>query len=48
MTPPQDATAFAALQAIESGEWDKYLLRLKAAIIARMRTEGYAQHLIAG
>jgi hypothetical protein len=31
----------AALDAIESGDWDRYLLRLREAIEARMVTGGY-------
>lgn len=37
----QDAQAFAALEAILSGEWDRYLIRLKGGIRQRMASEGY-------
>lgn len=40
--------AFSALDRIEAGDWDRYLLRLRAAIQARMRTDEYTQHIIAG
>lgn len=40
--------AFAALTAIEAGEWDRFLLRLRAAIEQRRRTDAYKAHLIAG
>ena len=42
------AAAFAALEAIQSGEWDRYLLRLRAAINERMKTEGYRDHIVVG
>lgn len=35
------AAAFAALEEIEAGSWDHYLLRLRAGIEGRMRTEAY-------
>jgi len=43
MTEPPDhsAAAFAALQAIQAGEWDRFLLRLRAAIRARIDTDDY-------
>jgi hypothetical protein len=42
------AEAFAALDAIESGRWDRYLLRLRAAIEIRRQTDEYKAHIIAG
>lgn len=42
------AAAFAALEAIEAGEWDRYLLRLRAAIEQRRKTCDYAKHIVAG
>lgn len=42
------AHAFAALEAILAGEWDRYLLRLRAAITKRLATEAYQQHIVAG
>jgi hypothetical protein len=44
----QQAAAFAALEAIESGAWDRYLLRLRGAIEQRRRTPDYAAHIVAG
>jgi hypothetical protein len=43
-----EAAAFAALEAIEAGDWDRFLLRLRAAIEARRKTEEYQAHIIAG
>jgi hypothetical protein len=43
----QSASAFAALTAIESGDWDRFLLRLRAAIEARRGTDEYWQHVVA-
>lgn len=42
------ADAFAALTHIEDGDWDRFLLRLRAAIDARRKTEAYQRHIIAG
>ena len=42
------AAAFAAMEAIESGEWDRYLLRLRAAIEQRRKTQEYRDHIIVG
>lgn len=44
----QQAAAFAALTAIERGEWDRYLIRLNAAIKQRMRTEAWQRHIVVG
>lgn len=43
----ESAAAFAALRAIESGSWDRFLLRLQAAIRQRLQTEDYRQHIVA-
>lgn len=43
-----ESAAFTALEAIQSGEWDRYLLRLRAAIEARRQTADYRRHIIAG
>ena len=43
-----DAAAFAAMEAILSGEWDRFLLRLQAAIRERRMTPEYEAHIIAG
>ena len=49
MGPPfNSAAAFAALTAIESAEWDRFLLRLRAAIEQRRQTEDYHAHIVAG
>jgi hypothetical protein len=48
MTDTVSSAAFAALTAIEAGEWDRYLLRLLYAINQRRHTEGYLDHLTAG
>jgi hypothetical protein len=48
MTDPIAPTAFAALLAIENGDWDRYLLRLRAAIEQRRKTEAYRRHIIIG
>jgi len=42
------ADAFAAMEHIEAGDWDRFLLRLLAAIGARRKTEEYKAHIIAG
>jgi hypothetical protein len=42
------AAAFAALNAIEAGDWDRYLLRLRAAIDMRRETAAYKATLIIG
>lgn len=42
------AAAFAALEAIESGQWDRFLLRLQAAIKQRRQTDDYRRHIVAG
>ena len=36
MTDKEAPAAFAALEKIESGDWDRYLLRLRAAINQRL------------
>jgi hypothetical protein len=46
--PSISAAAFAALTAIESGEWDRFLLRLRAAIEQRRQTDDYRAHIVAG
>ena len=43
-----DADAFAALEHIVAGDWDRFLLRLRAAIDARRKTDEYGAHVIAG
>jgi hypothetical protein len=43
----EQAAAFAALTAIETGDWDRYLLRLQAAIRRRLLTEEYKRTLVA-
>ena len=48
MSSDHQAAAFAALQAIQSGEWDRYLIRLQAAIFHRRQTEEYRDHIVAG
>lgn len=40
--------AFAALNHIENGDWDRFLLRLRGAIELRRATDEYEQHIIAG
>lgn len=47
-TDSQQAAASAALTAIESGDWDRFLLRLRAAIEQRRQTPEYQRTLIAG
>jgi len=42
------AAAYAAIESIEDGEWDRYLLRLRAAINQRIQTESYRRHIVAG
>ena len=42
-----EAAAFAALQAIEAGEWDRFLHRLIGAINMRRDTDEYRAHLVA-
>ncbi len=39
--------AFAALDAIESGAWDRYLVQLQAAIRRRLRAAGYRAKMTA-
>jgi len=48
MNADQSAAAFAALEAIQSGDWDRFLLRLRSAIEQRRATQGYRDHIIAG
>jgi hypothetical protein len=43
----RQSEAFSALDRIESGDWDRYLLRLQAAINMRTRTDDYRAHIIA-
>lgn len=47
MSSPEAAAAFSAIEAIQSGDWDHFLLRLRAAIIDRLRTDAYYEHLTA-
>lgn len=47
MSSPEAAAAFAAIEAVQSGDWDNFLLRLRAAIINRLRTDAYYEHLTA-
>lgn len=42
------AAAFAAIEAIQSGEWDRFLSRLRGAINQRTQTDEYKSTLIAG
>lgn len=42
------AAAFAALESITSGEWDRFLLRLRTAIEERRWTPEYERHIVAG
>jgi hypothetical protein len=37
----EQAAAFAALEKILAGDWDRYLLRLRGAIRQRMETDAY-------
>lgn len=43
-----ESEAFSALDHIIWGDWDRFLLRLQAAINNRVLTEGYEAHIIAG
>jgi len=45
--PQRSAAAFAALEAIAAGEWDRFLLRLRAAIEQRRQTDEYKAHIVA-
>lgn len=42
------AAAFAALEAIMSGAWDRYLHRFKGAVTTRSNTDEYQNSIIAG
>ena len=42
------AAAFAAVEAIMAGRWDKYLHRIRGAINLRTQTDEYQATLIAG
>jgi len=44
----QGAAAFAALESIQAGDWDRFLLRLRAAIDVRRGTKDYRDGLVAG
>ena len=46
--PTHAAAAFAAMEAITDGEWDRFLIRLTAAIRARSATGAYESHIVAG
>lgn len=48
MASSQEAAAFAAIEAIRAGEWDRFLLRIQGAIRMRRQTEEYEQHIVAG
>jgi predicted aminopeptidase len=43
----EQVDAFAALEHILTGDWDRFLLRLRAAIDQRRSTDEYAAHRIA-
>lgn len=43
-----EANAFAALEHIQDGDWDRFLLRLRAAIDMRRKTDEYKRHIVAG
>lgn len=45
---PEAAAAFSAMQAIQSGAWDRYLLRLRSALTERLQHPGWAEHIHAG
>ena len=45
---PDAATAYAALEMIMAGRWDRYLWRLGGAIRQRTATEEYKAHIVAG
>lgn len=47
-SPASKAFAFAALEAIIAGDWDRYLLRLRGAIEQRRKTPEYEAHIVAG
>lgn len=40
------AAAFAAIEAITAGEWDRYLLRLRGAVVQRLRSGGYENYFV--
>jgi len=42
-----EADAFSALDHIIWGDWDRFLLRLRAAINERIQTEAYKEHILA-
>ena len=46
--PTTNPAAFAAMEAIEAGEWDRFLHRLHGAIHMRQRTGEYKATLVAG
>lgn len=46
--PMSAAAAFAAVEAIMSGEWDRYLHRIRGACMLRAQTDEYQATLIAG
>jgi len=43
-----DAAAFAAVEAIMEGRWDRYLGRIRGAVHLRTQTDEYQATLIAG
>lgn len=42
------AAVFAAIEAINSGQWDGWLHRLRGAIVTRTQTDEYEATLVAG
>ena len=42
-----ETDAFSALDHIVEGDWDRFLLRLRAAINVRIQTDEYKAHIIA-
>lgn len=46
--PSSGAAAFAAVEAIMAGEWDRYLHRVRGACMLRAKTDEYQATLIAG
>ena len=43
-----ESEAFSAMDAIESGRWDRSLLQLAEAIRRRLRTEEYRSKILVG
>jgi len=42
------AQVFAALEAISAGQWDRWLHRIRGAIVVRTQTDDYQNSIIAG